>query len=108
MRDGPLMAGCTCIDYAPPSKDCSVHGEQAQPLPIGNNLPVIHTLVQEDLQQRLEWGTAKYGQPLQPFNGRSALRDAYEEILDCAVYLRQKIWEEEHGNASAAGATQEA
>jgi hypothetical protein len=30
---------------------------------------------------------------LQAFNGRDALRDAYEEALDLACYLRQAIAE---------------
>lgn len=67
--------------------------EGDQELPVGNDQPVIHHLVQEDLQKRLELGISRYGQPLQPFNGRDALRDAYEEILDTAVYLKQMIVE---------------
>lgn len=70
--------------------------EGDQPLPVGNDLPVMHDLVIEDLRRRLEVGIRRYGQPLQPFNGRNALRDAYEEVLDLAVYLRQAIWEVEH------------
>ena len=41
-------------------------------------------------------GRAKYGVPLQAHNGRDALQDAYEEVLDLAVYLRQAI-EERNG-----------
>lgn len=71
--------------------------EGDQPLPVGNDLPVVHELVIEDLRARLALGVRRYGQPLQPFNGRSALRDLYEEILDAAVYTRQAIYEVEGG-----------
>lgn len=67
-----------------------------QPMPKGNDLPVMHHLVQRDLEDRLQVGIKRYGQPLQPHNGRNALRDAYEEALDLAVYLRQAIYESEH------------
>jgi hypothetical protein len=52
-------------------------------------------MVIEDMKARDDFGRLKYGTPLQPFNGRSALRDAYQEALDLAVYLRQRIFEEE-------------
>jgi hypothetical protein len=65
-----------------------------QPLPLGNDGPVIHRLVQDDLEKRLQVGIERYGQPLQAFNGRDSLQDAYEEVLDLAVYLRQRIEEE--------------
>lgn len=94
------MSGCTCVFLGARGTrvdpNCSAHGDRAQPLPTGNDLPSMHALVQQDLEERLKFGIAKYGQPLQPYNGRNALRDAYEEILDLAVYLRQQLWEQEH------------
>lgn len=78
--------------------------ETDQALPIGNDLPVMHELVREDLQKRLRLGISKYGQPLQPFNGRSFLRDAYEEVLDLAVYLRGAIYEAENERCPHVGA----
>jgi len=45
------------------------------------------------LSDDVEIGTAKYGVPLQARNGRRPLIDAYQENLDCAVYLRQAIEE---------------
>lgn len=68
-----------------------------QPLPVGNDQPVIHRLVQADLEQRLQLGIATYGQPLQPHNGRDALRDLYEELLDGACYIKQAMVERDHG-----------
>jgi hypothetical protein len=48
-----------------------------------------------DMEQRRQYGIDKYGQPVQRFNGRSALKDAYAEQLDLVVYMRQRIGEEE-------------
>ena len=59
----------------------------------------ITKLVQEDLEQRAVVGTAKYGARLtvgEPcHNGQSALQNAYEEVLDLAVYLRKAITDKE-------------
>lgn len=67
--------------------------EDSQPLPTPNNGPAIIDLVMEDLRQRDALGQSKYGTRLQPHNGRNALRDAYEEALDLAIYLRQCLEE---------------
>jgi hypothetical protein len=48
-----------------------------------------------DLQERTRVGTRKYGYPLQTFNGRDALQDAYEEVLDLAQYLKQLLMEQQ-------------
>jgi hypothetical protein len=64
-----------------------------QQLPEINEGPIIHLLVIEDLRERLRVGTERYGTGLQAFNGRDALRDAYEEALDLAAYLKQCIVE---------------
>jgi hypothetical protein len=66
---------------------------QEQQLPVVNDNPYIHDLVAADIQGRKEIGTERYGTPLQSDNGRDALRDAYEEVLDQSVYLRQAIEE---------------
>jgi hypothetical protein len=65
-----------------------------QPDPIENDLVEIADLVLIDMAERKRIGMERYGVPLQPFNGRSALWDAYEEVLDLAVYLRQQIEED--------------
>lgn len=56
--------------------------------------PSMHDLVIEDMARRKEFGLVKYGTILQAGNGRNALQDAYEEVLDLAVYLRQRIAED--------------
>lgn len=53
----------------------------------------IALLVMKDIDVRREFGMAKYGTPLQAFNGRDALWDAYQEALDLTCYLRQLIEE---------------
>jgi hypothetical protein len=73
-----------------------------QPLPILNDRPAtwdlvildiekgpwIHKeLVTYDMRTRDNIGHHRYGHRLQSHNGRDSLRDAYEELLDGAVYL---------------------
>lgn len=67
--------------------------EGDQPLPTVNNQPDVQSQVIADLRARRAIGVQRYGTPLQPFNGRDALQDAYEEALDLACYLRQAIIE---------------
>jgi len=68
--------------------------DRDQVAPVPNNNPSCHDLVIADMEERKEFGLHKYNSLLQPFNGRSFLLDAYEEVLDLAVYLRGKIEEE--------------
>lgn len=62
-------------------------------MPVPNDRPSIQRLVREDLIDREEIGIQRYGTTLQAHNGRDAPRDAYEEALDLACYLRQAIEE---------------
>ncbi len=64
-----------------------------QPDPIQNEGQAIWHLVIADMKARDALGRQRYRTPLQAFNGRDALQDAYEEALDLAVYLRQAIEE---------------
>jgi len=50
-------------------------------------------LVIQDMEERRKHGIEKYGVPVQPFNGRDPLIDAFQEALDLCVYLRQAIEE---------------
>jgi hypothetical protein len=61
--------------------------------PTANIHPNVWDLVIEDMTDRDKMGKAKYNTSLQPFNGRDALLDAYQEALDLCVYLRQAIYE---------------
>lgn len=65
-----------------------------QPEPKTNTHPAVWKLVVDDMHARDQQGLQRYGTRLQPFNGRKALIDAYQEALDLCVYLRQVIYEE--------------
>ncbi len=69
-----------------------------QPAPVPNDLPAVWSLVIADMQARDQIGRQRYGTPLQPFNCRDALRDAYEEALDLACYLRCAMYERDAKN----------
>lgn len=60
----------------------------------------VWELVILDMQERDKTGREKYGTPLQTFNGRDALIDAYQEALDLVVYLRQAIEERNENRQS--------
>jgi hypothetical protein len=64
-----------------------------QPAPAPNDSVPVWDLVIADMRERDRVGRERYGVPLQAGNGRDALRDAYEESLDLAVYLRQALAE---------------
>lgn len=83
-----------------------------QPPPVANDKPAVWPLVIDDvkrlyaLKRRLACrmliddmtardavGRQRYGVPLQPFNGRAQMVDAYQEALDLCVYLRAAMCE---------------
>jgi hypothetical protein len=78
-----------------------------QPAPIANDSTPIVDLVVADLAERKRVGIERYGVPLQAFNGRDALWDLYEELLDACQYIRQAIEERNVAKAAemVAGAT---
>ena len=49
--------------------------------------------LQKDIESRNQIGFDHYKTSLTTFNGRDALRDAYEEALDMCAYLCQAIME---------------
>lgn len=93
------------------SIDLPIHPTPAvQPAPVPNDGPHIADLVIADLQTgsqhgaarhpvadairaRKELGTARYGTPLQPFNGRDPLTDLIDEVLDACQYACQYVYE---------------
>lgn len=58
-----------------------------------NNVRLTGWLL-EDMVKREAFGLKKYNRYVLPFNGRNALQDAYEEVLDLCVYLKQALLEE--------------
>lgn len=68
-------------------------GGSPNPPPVANDSTSIHDLVIADMTERKRFGYEKYNTYLQAHNGRNALRDAYEEALDLACYLRQALEE---------------
>ncbi len=70
----------------------SIPKQQEQPAPKKGKIKVLdHVLA--DLTQRAEAGKEKYGTNLMTENGRDALQDAYEEMMDAAMYLKQALLE---------------
>ena len=63
-----------------------------QPPPSGDGQPVWE-LVIDDMRERDNLGRQRYNTPLRAWNGRDALVDAYQEVLDLAVYMRQELEE---------------
>lgn len=89
-----------------------------QQLPVPNNGPSMHDLAADDVRRRHPGGLApeihaviadlavrkqigldRYGSLLQAGNGRDALRDLNEELLDALVYCKQ--WLEENDEEAA-------
>lgn len=64
----------------------------AQPDPKSDK-PDVWPLVIKDMADRDNLGKVKYGIPLRSHNGRDPLVDAYQEVLDLSVYMRQEIEE---------------
>lgn len=55
---------------------------------------VVGDVVLADIRARMEVGHERYGTYLQTHNGRSALWDLYQELLDACMYIRQHIAEQ--------------
>lgn len=70
-----------------------------EPPPTANTSRPIYEMVIDDIKARAKFGKTKYGTYLQARNGRRSLDDLYQEILDSAAYVRQKIKEESHHKA---------
>jgi len=80
-----------------------------QPDPVRNEYPKVWDMVIEEYRKRPEHifqenvvsemrkrdilGLSRYGTHLQPFNGRDALEDLKDEVLDSVCYISQAIYE---------------
>lgn len=65
--------------------------------------PIVD-LVTKDLSDRSRVGMGKYGKLLKANNGRNSLKDAYEEALDLAMYLKQAMVEQAPQQDEGSGA----
>lgn len=70
----------------------SFDASKDQEAPVGNGTSITD-LVIHDLVVRREAGKIKYGDELRTHNGRKALIDLYQELLDACLYCRQMIEE---------------
>lgn len=64
-----------------------------QPLPTVNQSGFIQDMVIADIEGRRKLGIQRYGSALQANNGRDALQDLYEELIDACMYIKQEIVE---------------
>jgi len=87
----PCCGGLT-FHRGGPACDAYRIGPEPAPKPSPGN-PAVWDLVLEDMQARDRMGAAKYGQRLAAHDGRDSIKDAYQEALDLAVYLRKAIFE---------------
>lgn len=95
----PSLMGqrCTCeLAWGTRSTDRKPNLSIPEPAPRKNTYPAVWDLVIADMQERDQSGHAKYRTRLQPYNGRDPLVDAYQEMLDAVVYLRQAIYERDN------------
>jgi hypothetical protein len=82
-------------EYAEWKRGGQMH-TQPEPTPTPGAVSVTRA-VMADLEEREKHGTAKYGTTLQTFNGRSALVDLYQELIDATQYCKQLLMEQERG-----------
>lgn len=90
---GDPAVQCACTGFEAGPERAGREGD-SQPMPTVNNAPDVQSAVIADIEARREVGIKRYGTPLQPHNGRNALLDAYEETIDLACYLKQRLIEE--------------
>ena len=86
-----LVDAARALDGAPQGGPAGL--STPEPAPRRTDGRPVWDLVIDDMRQRDAEGRRKYGTPLQAFNGRRPLVDAYQEALDLVVYMRQAIEE---------------
>jgi hypothetical protein len=55
----------------------------------------VVALVLVDMRERDQLGRERYGMPLTTYNGRDHVVDAYQEMLDAAVYMKAAMIEDD-------------
>jgi hypothetical protein len=85
-----------------------------QPKPVGDGIDVAVAAAErlkalgfdeiaEDIEARIRLGERKYGTRLKAHNGRDALMDLYQEVLDAINYAQQCVIENKEGDVIYAG-----
>lgn len=70
-------------------------GTKIEPMPIKGSTTVWKEVL-ADIVDRAEFGHSRYNTELKTFNGRDALVDTYQELIDGAMYVKQRIMENKH------------
>ena len=70
-----------------------------QPPPVAGKIDVAPVVI-ADIEVRVKAGKEKYGTLLQTHNGRSALWDLYQELIDACMYIRQHLLEDEQAGSA--------
>jgi len=83
---------CKKCGGEPPADTNPAATPQPVPQQTDRSVPVFD-LVMADMQARKDMGLAKYGTLLTTHNGRDALLDLEQELLDAVMYLRQARYE---------------
>lgn len=89
----PPYPCCGALVFHVGGEACDLYRHPPQPIPTAGTGPAVWDLVVADMGARDRIGTSRYGTRLHAFDGRDALRDAYEEALDLACYLRKCMLE---------------
>lgn len=63
-----------------------------EPMPYPGTKEVLPALL-KDIQEKADAGKVKYGTHLQTHNGRRALADLYQELIDACFYVKQELME---------------
>jgi len=98
-RRGCTVWRCDCVCFVEANKATAtdeIGAAKPQVKPQGKGAEIAE-LVKADIEARAQMGETKYGERLRANNGRNALMDLYQEILDAAMYIRQRLEEEKAG-----------
>ena len=87
------------MSFASEPQPAPTRDERSSAAVLPEVLAAIHpeSKVRDDLKARAAEGERTYGTPLFTHNGRDALADAYQEILDAMQYLKQAQMEAASG-----------
>lgn len=70
-------------------------GHEEEPMPVDHGRESMHDKLIAEVGKRRDVGMARYNSTLQAFNGRNALRDVLDELVDASVYVMQLMAEDE-------------